>query len=145
MSESDELSLLPPRTRLLARQIGLPALKKLSKRWGGVRIYVPSRDRLDRSHELVKCIGMEAANELAEEEGKRLDVPMCNQAVNAELYRQIREYRQTHSERETALHFKVSDRWVRYLMATAETAPSPQSDLFKQEKGDDRAGRNRRE
>lgn len=130
MIEDAQLRLLPPRTRLLARRIGLPALTKLSRWRGGVTIYVPSKERLRRGHPIVKCIGWDAAQALADEEGRRLEVPFCNQAVNAALHAEIRAHRRIYSERDTALRFKISDRWVRYLMSKAEPESGPQSDFF---------------
>lgn len=130
MTEDADLRLLPPRTRLLARRIGLPALMKLSRWRGGVSIYVPAQSNLHRHHDIARCIGWDAAQKLADKEGRRLEVPMCNQAITAELHAKIREYRRGHSERDTALHFEITDRWVRYLMSKAEPEPTPQNDLF---------------
>lgn len=131
VSDEAQLKLLPPRTRLLARRIGLPALTKLSRRYGGVTIYVPSKERLARSHWLARYIGWEESQALVEEEGYRLEVPFCLQAVTAALHAEIRAYRLAgNSERETALRFKISARWVRYLMSKSDPVPVPQQDLF---------------
>lgn len=131
MTDEAELRMLPPRTRLLARQIGLTALHKLSRAWGGVAIYVPSRSRLTRNHALSKLIGFEAAQALAESEGREVDVPFCMQAVSAALHAEIRHYRQTHTVRETALKFRVTERWVYFLVASADDGADPQEDLFR--------------
>lgn len=130
MGDDAELKLLPPRTRELAKRIGLPALRKLSRKWGGVSIYVPSKTKLRRGHPLARLIGWEAAEALADEEGRRIDIPFANQAMNAVLHAQVREYRRTHSVRETALHFRISERWVWQLTAGDDAGPTPQADLF---------------
>lgn len=119
-SADPELRMLPHRTRELAVRIGVPALRKLCQKFGGITLYVPARERLHSDHAIARCIGIEKALALADEDGRRLEIPMLDQGASPLLHAQIREYRQTHSERETALHFKVTARWVRYLVAKPE-------------------------
>lgn len=130
MDDESQLRLLPYKTRQLANTIGLAALRTLSDWRGGVTIYIPSRKNLHRGHELVSVIGWEAAQALATEEGRKLEVPRANQAMTAALQAEIRAYRATHSEAETALRFRVGARWVRRLMSQADKLPGPQTDLF---------------
>lgn len=106
------------------------ALLELAKWRGGITIYVPSKDRLRDSHPIAKVIGIDAAQALADEEGRRLEVPIMNQGATPILHAQIRAYRATHSESQTARHFRVTDRWVRYLMANSAPEDGPQQDLF---------------
>lgn len=130
LDDDAHIRLLPPRPRALARRIGLAALLELARWRGGITVYVPGRERLQPSHPIAQVIGYEAAYKLAEEEGRRIDVPMMGQAYIALLHRQIREYRGTHSESETAIHFGVTDRHVRRLMATGDQDSGPQVDMF---------------
>lgn len=53
------------------------------------------------------------------------------QAVSAALHAEIRHYRQTHTVRETALKFRVTERWVYFLVASADDGADPQEDLFR--------------
>ena len=134
-AEEADLSILPPATRALARRIGVDGLQKLVKSYGGVRIYIPARGNLHSRHWLSRCIGLDRARQLADEEGRHIDVPMCKQFITTELHRQIRAYRAEHSERETARQFRVSSVWVRKLMQRGEPLPTPQSDLFEADDG----------
>lgn len=132
MTFEADIKHLPPRTRELARLIGLGPLRDLCRWKGGVTIYIPSRERLRRSHPLARRLGWEAAWALAEDEGRRLEVPIMDQGATPVLHRAIREYRRTHSEAETARHFRITVRWVRLVCGRQEPDPgeNPQSDLF---------------
>jgi hypothetical protein len=120
MAAAPQLHLLPPRSRELANLIGIPALLELSRWRGGTTIYVPSKKRLRRSHPIVGAIGWEAALSLADEEGRRVEVPMLKQGASSIRHARIRAYRATHSLSETARHFGITDRWVRHLMTIPE-------------------------
>lgn len=125
-----QLNMLPPRSRELAKRIGLAELLELSAWRGGITIYVPSKERLGRNHAIAKAIGYEAAQALADDRGRRVEVPIINQGASTLLHANIRAYRRTHSESETARKFRVTARWVRHLMTAGDPEAGPQQDLF---------------
>lgn len=59
--------LLPPSLDKLAQAIGVDACLKLAAQWPGVRVYVPPRIAAD--HPIAQCIGLEAAQKLADRRG----------------------------------------------------------------------------
>lgn len=131
MSEPDFAECLPPLMREIARLVGLDALRKLSARWGGVRLYVPLAENLGAEHPIACEIGLDAGLKLANAYGgeQGIDIARCVEAArrlrNAELLAQDA------SQRSLALRYGLTDRQVRNIVRAArEAADEAQGGLF---------------
>lgn len=126
---SVETELLPDSMADLVDIIGLPAVLKLMKTFGGTELWVP--EKLSHAHNLVTAIGPEAAQTLCEYMAReRLKVPR-----GAEITREIRnrairrERREGAKLAELALCYGLTDRQVLNIL-NSEPADDSQQDMF---------------
>jgi hypothetical protein len=113
---------LPPMLQEWVDIIGLDATLCLVKRWGGVRVYIPTVRNLDADHWLAQDIGMERAVALANiHQGEYLLIPMATQALNKLKEALIRlDLGNGMSVRDIALKHRVHERRVWRIKASAD-------------------------
>lgn len=126
---SVETELLPQSLAELVDIIGLPAVLKLMKAFGGTDIWIPKR--LSHNHELVNAIGPEAAQTLCEymagerfkvARGKAIEIEVRNRAIR-------RERQEGAKLSDLALRFELCDRQVLNIL-NSEPEDDNQGDLF---------------
>lgn len=104
----------------IAEVIGDGAALKLIDAFGGVRLTIPKRLPADRPHRIEAAIGRTAAQLLVERfGGDRIDLPTLRalRSVKAAIAAS------TAGTVETALRFRVTDRYVRKVRSSADDAP----------------------
>ncbi len=122
---------LPERLADLVRLIGWDGARKLTKAFGGVRLYVPTTFRDD--HPIVQAIGIEAAQKLSSEfAGERGPVlPKSDAFMRRVRNADIRERRaKGESVRKLALEFDLTEVMIYNICEEGPPVPSPQMDLI---------------
>ena len=125
LDEAD-IDLLPPSMQWLAKTIGLPAVLKLVRRYGGgAPIYIPVRVQPD--HALLHLIGAQAFAALVSEYGgDLLEIARCEKAARVLLYRKIRGEKNA-TQNDLALRYGFTVRHIRVIQAGDETDDRQQS------------------
>ncbi len=114
--------LLPPLLQDFERRIGLPATLDLVRVYGGLRIYIPTPDRVHADHPFAKIIGVEALAALAEAHGavEHFQLPKAERAVLAVRNARIAQAYANHkTARELASEFRLTERQVERIVAAA--------------------------
>lgn len=121
------LDLLPPLLQDFVRLIGLQATMALVQRWGGLRVYFPTPDRVTPDHQYVPLIGMDALRKLAGEYGGQphFQLPKAERALQAVRNARIAaDYATAKTAREIAAeHGLTESQVVRIVAAMGVTAP----------------------
>lgn len=117
--EENDIELLPPSMQWLAKTIGLPAVLKLTQRYGGgMPLYVPAE--FDSDHRLAHLIGTEAFAALVAEYGSdKIEIAKCEVATRTLIHRAIRrEYKPEDGVTEDylALKYHYTVRNIRYIL-----------------------------
>lgn len=114
LDEAD-VDLLPGIVAEIAMLVGLKDALRLVEAFGGVRIYVPTADRLTPEHWLCDLVGLENAKKLAREFGGQphFDIPRCAKAMREVRNRGIRRRRgMGASIRELALAYRMTEKQI---------------------------------
>ena len=127
----EKIPQLPRSLADLVRAIGWEATRKLTKRYGGVRLYVPQT--MTPEHDIAQTIGMEAALKLQAvcggERGPSL--PKSDALMRALRDAEIQARRaKGDSARTLALDYRLTEGHVYYICGERELLPSPQMDLI---------------
>lgn len=124
-----DLHLLPPNMQWLAKTIGLPAVLKLVKHYGGgTPVYVPVKVAPD--HALLPLLGAQAfAALVVEYGGTHIAIARCEKAAQVLVYRQIRAETQA-TQNDLALRYGYTVRHIREIQARGEGKESKQTHLF---------------
>lgn len=119
--DEQDIALLPPSMRWLAKTAGLSAVLALVRvHGGGAPVYVPATLRAD--HYLVRLVGLEAfAALVAEYGGTALEIARCERAARELVYRQIRrEAREGVTQNTLALRHGFTVRHIRTILESQE-------------------------
>lgn len=76
---------LPPLLQEFERLVGLQATMALVQKWGGLRVYFPTPERVTEDHPYAAVIGTDALLKLAEEYGglPHFQLPKAERALQA--------------------------------------------------------------
>lgn len=123
----DGADLLPPLLQDFERLIGLLPTMALVRRWGGLRIYVPTPDKVTPEHPYAAIIGTQALLGLAREYGglPHFQLPKAARALKALRNRRIaEEYATSKTARQLAAEHGITEGQVgRIVAALGVTAP----------------------
>ncbi|MDR0225186.1 MAG: hypothetical protein LBI66_02100 [Burkholderiaceae bacterium] len=124
---SGSTDLLPPLLQDFERLIGLQATMALVRRWGGLRIYIPTPDKAGPEHAYAAVIGLQALQALAEEYGglPHFQLPKATRALQALRNRRIAaDYATSKTARQLAAEHGITEGQVgRIVAALGVTAP----------------------
>lgn len=122
--EESDIALLPPSMQWLAKTIGLPAVLKLVRQYGGgMPLYVPAD--FDPNHRLALLIGAEAFAALVMEYGSdKIEIAKCevatrtliHRAIRREYYPEVGERAEGVTENYLALKYHYTVRQIRYIL-----------------------------
>lgn len=104
--------------------IGQPGLEALAEAFGGLEVLVPSTQKTKSFKRLANLIGTDEANRLAYAFGRdKLYIPKLEQLRRDERNAAIQaDYRDGLTEREMAIKYGVSMRWIRNICARYRAA-----------------------
>jgi Mor family transcriptional regulator len=127
MSENIDTSLLPPLLQDFVRLIGVTATMGLVRRYGGLRIYIPSPDRVTDDHPMAQIIGVSALKKLAGVYGQEshFQLPKAERALLAVRNAQIAaEYAGEKTARQLAMEHRLTEgQVVRIVSSMGVKAP----------------------
>ena len=119
--------LLPPLLQDFERLIGLAATLDLVRKYGGLRIFIPTPARVNPEHALAQIIGVAPLIELAKVYGgeAHFALPKAEKALLAVRNARICHAYQHHkTARELALEHRLTERQIERIVAAAGvTAP----------------------
>lgn len=123
-----ELHLLPESMQWMEREIGLPAVRAIIKRHGGIApLYIPKH--FDPDHYLVRLIGAEATVKLiAKYKGDTIDIPVCERAMLEATYQQIKRESLDSSSEQLAIKYGYTLRHIRNI--TKGVVDDRQGEMF---------------
>lgn len=128
--------LLPPLLQRFVELIGVAPTMELVRRFGGVRLYVPTPERVTADHPLAAIVGGEDnLRALAEEYGglPHFQLPKAERAMKAARNAQIVADYERKSAREMALEHGITEGQVVRILSAAGAQPPAnrrQPDLF---------------
>jgi Mor family transcriptional regulator len=128
--------LLPQLLQDFERLIGLPATLDLVRVYGGLRIYIPTPERVHSDHQLAKIIGVDRLMTLAKVYGgeDHFTLPKAERAILALRNARIAHaYGHHKTVRELAMEHRLTERQIERIVAAAGvSAPADrrQSTLF---------------
>ncbi|WP_232537966.1 Mor transcription activator family protein [Comamonas testosteroni] len=130
------IDLLPPLLQEFERLVGLQATMALVQKWGGLRVYFPTPERVTEDHPYAAVIGIAALLKLAEEYGglPHFQLPKAERALQAVRNARIAsEYATNKTAREIASeHGLTEGQVVRIVAMLGVSAPTErrQRNLF---------------
>lgn len=130
------VDLLPPLLQDFERLIGLDATMALVRHSGGLRIYIPTPERVTRDHPFAHEIGLGSLLKLAEVYGgeAHFQLPKAERALIQVRNARIANAYSTHkTARELAVEYRLTERQiVRIVAAMGASAPDDrrQATLF---------------
>ncbi len=120
--------LLPPLLQDFERLIGLQPTMALVQRWGGLRIYIPTPDKVTAEHPYATTIGVPALLQLAREYGglPHFQLPRAARALQALRNQRIAaDYATDKTARQLAAEHGITEGQVgRIVAALGVTAPT---------------------
>ena len=121
------IDLLPPLLQEFERLVGLQATMALVQKWGGLRVYFPTPERVTEDHSYASVIDMDALLKLAEEYGglPHFQLPKAERALQAVRNARIAaEYATNKTAREIAAEYGLTEgQVVRIVSSMGVTAP----------------------
>ena len=125
MSEPVEADLLPPLLQRFVELIGLAPTMELVRRFGGVRLYVPTPERVSADHPLAAIVGEANLRALAGEFGgqQHFQLPKAERAVKAARNARIVAGYGVKSARELALEYGITEGQVVRILSAAGAQP----------------------
>lgn len=119
------IDLLPPLLQEFERLVGLQATMALVRRWGGLRVYFPTPERVTEDHPYAAVIGVDALLKLAEEYGglPHFQLPKAERALQA--VRNVRiaaDYATNKTAREIAAEYGLTEGQVVRIVASMGVA-----------------------
>jgi hypothetical protein len=128
VSNADQVAaeLLPPLLQRFVELIGLAPTMALVARFGGVRLYVPTPDRVTPDHPLAAIIGEHNLRALASEYGghEHFQLPKAERAMKAARNARIVAEFERKSARQLAMEYGITEgQVVRILSAAGAQAP----------------------
>lgn len=121
------IDLLPPLLQEFERLVGLQATMALVQKWGGLRVYFPTPERVTEDHPYATVIGTDALLKLAKEYGglPHFQLPKAERALQAVRNARIAAEYATHkTAREIAAEYGLTEgQVVRIVGSMGVTAP----------------------
>ena len=121
------IDLLPPLLREFERMVGLHATMALVRRWGVLRVYFPTPERVTKHHPYAAVIGVDALLKLAKEYGglPHFQLSKAERALQAVRNARIAaEYATNKTAREIAAEYGLTEgQVVRIVASMGVTAP----------------------
>lgn len=121
------IDLLPPLLQEFERLVGLQSTMALVRRWGGLRVYFPTPERVTEDHPYAAVIGTDALLKLAKEYGglPHFQLPKAERALQAVRNARIAEdYATNKTAREIAAEYGLTEgQVVRIVASLGVTAP----------------------
>lgn len=121
------IDLLPPLLQEFERLVGLQATMALVQKWGGLRVYFPTPERVTADHPYAAVIGINALLKLAGEYGglPHFQLPKAERALQAVRNARIAaDYSTSKTAREIAAEYGITEGQVVRIVATmGVTAP----------------------
>ncbi|WP_057092538.1 hypothetical protein KV708_15800 [Comamonas thiooxydans] len=121
------IDLLPPLLQEFERLVGLQATMALVQKWGGLRVYFPTPERVTEEHPYAAVIGINALLKLAGEYGglPHFQLPKAERALQAVRNARIAtEYATNKTAREIAAEYGLTEgQVVRIVASMGVTAP----------------------
>ncbi|CAM4371156.1 Mor transcription activator family protein [Comamonas aquatilis] len=122
------IDLLPPLLQEFERLVGLQATMALVQKWGGLRVYFPTPERVTEDHPYAAVIGMDALFKLAEEYGglPHFQLPKAERALQAVRNARIAaEYATNKTAREIAAEYGLTEGQVVRIVAMLGVSAPP--------------------
>lgn len=119
-SAAIDVNLLPPRLQDFVRLIGLDATLAFSRHYGGLRIYIPTPERVHAEHPFAKIIGVHNLLRLAQDYGAEphFQLPKAEAALMAVRNARIAHaYAHHKTVRELATEHHLTERQVERIVA----------------------------
>ncbi|MBL8499573.1 MAG: hypothetical protein JNL77_03150 [Nitrosomonas sp.] len=124
-----DTNLLPGTLQEMEQHIGIKAVLLLVAKCGGVGLYVPREISAD--HAIARLIGIDAAEKLASVYGgEELQLPKMLAASIARRNVEIRSEYRTHSQRQLALKYHLTERQIRNIVTGGNGEDDSQMGLF---------------
>ncbi|MPT12178.1 Mor transcription activator family protein [Comamonas sp.] len=114
------IDLLPPLLQEFERLVGLQATMALVQKWGGLRVYFPTPERVTEDHPYATVIGIEALLKLAKEYGglPHFQLPKAERALQAVRNARIAaDYSTSKTAREIAAEYGLTEGQVVRIVA----------------------------
>ena len=114
------IDLLPPLLQEFERLVGLQATMALVRRWGGLRVYFPTPERVTEDHPYAEVIGIDALLKLAKEYGglPHFQLPKAERALQAMRNARIAaDYATNKTAREIAAEYGLTEGQVVRIVA----------------------------
>lgn len=124
-AEAISIELLPPLLQEFERLIGLEPTMALVRHSGGLRIYIPTPERVTADHIFAHVIGLENLLKLAEVYGgeSHFQLPKAERALIQVRNARIAQAYTTHkTARELAVEYHLTERQVERILAAAGAA-----------------------
>ena len=121
-----DIDVLPPLLQDFVRLIGVQATLALVARMGGLRIYVPTPERVTADHPMSAIIGEQALRQLAAEYGglPHFQLPKAERALKAARDARIAAEYAHKTARQLAADYKLTESHIaRILAAQGASAP----------------------
>ena len=110
--------------------IGIGATLKITKSFGGIRIYVPGEEHITPEHSLARAIGMEAARKLARVRAREfIDVPRAARYLRAVRDAAIRAGLDQASAADLARLYSTTRRHIFRIKAAGDEAGDDERQL----------------
>lgn len=122
------IDLLPPLLQEFERLVGLQATMALVRRWGGLRVYFPTPERVTEEHPYAAVIGTDALLKLAREYGglPHFQLPKAERALQAVRNARIAaEYATCKTAREIAGEYGLTEGQVVRIVTMQGTKAPP--------------------
>lgn len=128
MSTIDDMAvdLLPPLLQRFVELIGLGPTMELVRRFGGVRVYVPTPERVTPEHAWVAIIGIDNLRALAGEFGglPHFQLPNADRVLKAVRNARIAaDYSTQKTARQLALEHRLTEGQVVRILSKAGASP----------------------
>ncbi|MEX8193586.1 Mor transcription activator family protein [Comamonas guangdongensis] len=114
------IDLLPPLLQEFERLVGLQTTMALVQKWGGLRVYFPTPERVTEEHPYAAVIGIDALLKLAEEYGglPHFQLPKAERALQAVRNARIAaDYATNKTAREIAAEYGLTEGQVVRIVA----------------------------
>lgn len=115
-----DTELLPPLLQDFVRLIGLQATMALVERSGGLRLYIPTPDRVSDAHHLAQVVGLDNLRKLADVYGgeDHFQLPKAERALLAVRNARIAADYSTHkTARQLAAEYRLTERQVTRIVS----------------------------
>ena len=127
MDEACAFDLLPPLLQDFVQLIGLQATFALVERLGGLRIYIPTPDRVSSEHAYSAIIGVENLQRLAQQYGgiEHFQLPKASRALKQVRDARIAAEYAHKTARQLAAEYRLTEGHIARILAAQGAAAPP--------------------